>query len=190
MMKKTNIVLLLMLLVNTITIAQNAFNPFSFPGRDINADKIVANSTLIIEASMINNKFRVLQMQTKGIPDPYGKTYALILIKPTAVLKGTCDTSKTYQFLIETGYYTHQDGGYDFSGNNGVEFVPQSGIFFIDENATSPNYNEPYDKAKFVKYYYGMGYSNNNKENILQYLLHNYNLNYSPLQNFNKTVPK
>ena len=135
-MKKINILLLFILIVSSAAFTQENFYPISL--NDEGQRKLVNNSTLIIEGKKIISKGPILENNSGN-----GSYYSLCTIKPTAVLKGTTDTSKTYQFLVKKGSFSFfivtETGQYgnDYHLNHYGEaavIIPDYGIFFINEN--------------------------------------------------------
>ncbi len=195
-MKKINTLLLFVLIIRTTASAQELFN-------ETRVKHAIYNSTLIIEGKVISGKRILLNRTSKPLYS--GDSYYLAVIKPTAVLSGNSDSTKTYQVLIENGNYSIQTDSTVIvvPNSGGIPYVPQYGIFFIKENPISfpdnvqilePNgkiittgFNTLFPNAAKVKFVYGIAYviSNrgqtlNKKEQILQLLLDKFNLKPKP----------
>lgn len=178
--------LLLVLIVRTAALAQQ--EPFD----EVMVKDFINHSTLIIEGKRIDMKYPILNA---------GHYYYLILIKPTSVLSGSCDSSKTYSILIKEGSYSISSDSvlledpiiYDPPID-----IPQYGIFFINENPPPfPNniqtqehngkiipttFNKIFPNATYVNFTYGINYAHSRspKEKTLQFLLDKFNLKAKP----------
>ncbi|MBI5220204.1 MAG: hypothetical protein HY958_14865 [Bacteroidia bacterium] len=201
-MKKIYILLLFVLIVSTTAFAQKSFSPIFM--NEQGQKELIERSTLIVEGKLIKGKNQLLDNNSKE-----GYFYYLGVIKPTAVLKGNTDTTKTYQFLIKKGTYgfmfntiTRQ---YDTLGGVGLNpyhgggaSIPDYGIFFINEKpapvastfrkiehdgkVTPIDLYSLFPNAIFVGYDYGINYKKYPKEQTLKYLQEKFNLKAMPLQ--------
>ena len=201
-MKKINVLLLFVLIVRAATIAQTPFDPNRFSEKW--QKNLIERSTLIIEGKIIKVKYYFYDNNSKR-----GYFYYLCVVKPTAVLKGNTDSTKSYQFLIKLGEFDFMfndvTGKYDTTGGVGINpsdnivSVPGSGIYFINENhtpVTNSFYQESnsgklvavdlyslFPNAMMVGFNYGIQYDKKNpKDNVLKFLLDKHNLEVKPLQ--------
>ena len=202
-MKKINVLLLFVLIVRTATIAQTPFDPFNHISEKWQKN-LIEGSTLIIEGKIIKGKYYLYDNSSS-----VGYFYGLCVIKPTAVLKGNTDTTKTYQVLVKLGEYAFMfndvTGKYDTTGGVGINpsdnivSVPGSGIYFINENLApitisfrqesnsgklaAVDLYSLFPNAMMVGFNYGIQYDKKNlKDNVLKFLLDKHNLEVKPLQ--------
>ncbi|OFX39148.1 MAG: hypothetical protein A2X08_09875 [Bacteroidetes bacterium GWA2_32_17] len=199
-MKKINVLLLFVLIVRAATIAQTPFDPFNLMNEKWQKN-LIGRSTLIIEGKII--KGNSLYDNNSRV----GYYYGLCVIKPTAVLKGNTDTTKTYQILVKVGEYTfdiHDDTGqygpgFNINPSDNRVSVPNSGIYFINENfalitisfrqeksngqLAAVDLYSLFPNAMMVGFNYGIQYDKKNlKDNVLKFLLDKHNLEVKPLQ--------
>ncbi len=157
---------------------------------DIKGDKktmkqMIEKSTTIIEGKVVDGK-RIYK-SIHGTNDST-EIYALILVKPIAVLKGSTDSSKVYEYLVLRGNYFGSPGERIIAGLNDPTNDPQNGIFFLSDSIPSPDYNHPFPNAVHVDYNYGLGYNNTNRERTLKDLEENYGL--KPIAVFDSPIVK
>lgn len=125
----------------------------------ISADKI-QRSTLIIEGRQIKIKHVAKKISEN---QKSGDAFAVIMIQPTALIKGTCDSSKKIQILIPDGrFQIQQDGSMEFRPvmDNTNPYFASYGIYFLEQNNNQLGLTDLYPDVECVNYIGILPYGN------------------------------
>jgi hypothetical protein len=129
----------------------------------------------IIEGRIIDSK-RVNHRTDKA--RDLGDFYSVLRIKITSVFKGTIDTSKIYEVLIDKGTYLNDpsgDGSFVMPNPHQIN-VPDAGIYFFTKETNPPDFYQPSNDAIFVEFYNAISYDKTNRIDAFKFLEEKYSL--------------
>lgn len=153
------------------------------PTQELSVERIkpfVDNSTIIIEGEMTVSPNFIYRRTDKN--EDAGMCYVLIKFKPTAVFKGTTDTSKVYEILVQKGSYLCDPNGkkmYMPTWSEGFEFPPAKGIYFFPKEIKAPDFYTPSSNAIYLEYSegeYGINYGKTNRTDAFKFLEEKFSL--------------